>query len=118
MNDVMIAIIGGSVTALIVSAFGFYIVKIRGILKKQSAEQEAIRKGMKALLRDRIVQMYNQYMPMGRMPIYARENVQSLHDEYRALGGNGVIDGLVKKLMRLPTDTPANLDYESRDAGQ
>lgn len=39
----------------------------------------------------------------GYIPIYERENLEHMYDEYKALGGNGVIEDLVEKLRDLPT---------------
>ncbi len=60
--------------------------------------------GVKALLRDRIIGNYNSYMDKGYLPIYAVENVEAMYKEYKALGGNGAIDGLVARLRQLPTE--------------
>jgi len=108
MRYLLIEILLGAVATIVITVLGFYVAKLRGLLKKQATEQSAICKGVKALLRDRILQSYNYYLGKGYIPIYARDNVQSLLDEYKALGGNGVVDGLVKKLALLPTETPSN----------
>ena len=62
-----------------------------------------VKRGVTALLRDRIVESYNHYADKGYCPIYARENIQALFDEYKALGGNGAVENLVGKLKALPT---------------
>ena len=111
MADTIITIIIGVLTAVILS-FGAYIYKK---IKLVGTKHDAIQKGLKALLRDRIIQMYNYYSMKSCIPIYARENVESLHIEYKALGGNGTVDGLVARLMLLPTDRAYDADYESRD---
>jgi hypothetical protein len=67
-------------------------------------EQEAIKSGIQALLRDRIIQSYNYYMEKEYCPIYARENIDEMYTQYHALGGNGTITELVKKLKNLPTE--------------
>lgn len=81
------------------TAIMFYIKKIG----KKVNEQEAIKLGVQALLRDRIIQAYNIYYDRGSCPIYARENIQELSKQYTNLGGNGVICDLLKKLQSLPT---------------
>ena len=111
MTDIFAAIIIGVLTSVVVSSGAYIFVKFKSIGKKN----DAIQKGVKALLRDRVIQMYNHYSGKNCIPIYARENVESLHIEYKALGGNGTVEGLVKRLMMLPTDNPANEDFESRD---
>lgn len=58
-----------------------------------------------AMLRYRIIQTYNHYCKEKKfMPIYARESLDHMYQEYHNLGGNGVIEDLVKKLYELPTE--------------
>lgn len=81
------------------TGMGFALKK----MKKKISEQEAIKMGVQALLRDRIIQAYNTYMEKGFCPIYARENITALATEYFNLGGNGVVHSLMEKLDELPT---------------
>ena len=64
----------------------------------------ATEKGVQALLRSQIISLYNKYIDKGYMPIYERENLEHLYTEYKALGGNGVIEHLKEKLDSLPTE--------------
>ena len=61
-------------TGSVMSAVGYWILKVKIIVKKQVATE----KGVQALLRDRIIQIFNDYSAKKYMPIYARENVESL----------------------------------------
>lgn len=70
--------------------------------KIRKVEQEAIKKGIQALLRDGIINQYNKYMEKKYIPIYALDNVESMYKEYHALGGNGTITELYQDLKRLP----------------
>lgn len=70
--------------------------------KIRKAEQEAIKKGIQALLRDRIIEQYNKYMEKGYIPIYAMDNVEAMYREYHALGGNGTITDLYEEMKGLP----------------
>lgn len=81
---------------------GLVTAGYRRIIKKIN-EQEAIKMGVRALLRDRIIQTYNLYMDKGYCPIYVRENIDGLTSEYYNLGGNGVVHKLIEKLLELPT---------------
>lgn len=72
-------------------------------LIKKINEQEAIKMGVQALLRDRIIQTYHIHMEKGYVPISARENIDGLTREYYNLGGNGVVHSIVEKLLELPT---------------
>lgn len=68
------------------------------------SQQTAIKQGVKALLRDRIIQAYNHYLDKGYCPIYGREGVEALYREYKALGGNGTVSRLVERLHELPSE--------------
>ena len=72
---------------------------------------EIISKSEQAVLRDRIIQMYNHYYyDKLFFPIYARESLEQMFKEYKNLGGNGVVDNLVKSLLSLPVklNSPSN----------
>lgn len=65
---------------------------------------KAVNNGVKALLRDRIIQAYNYQQDKECCPIYALENILSMHTEYKALGGNGATDRLVEELKQMPRE--------------
>ena len=93
-------------------AFGLIVAILSALyhkLAKQFADEREKRKaaddGLQALLRDRIVQAYNQYYLEKRYcPIYAKENVDSMYNAYHKLGGNGTVTGLKEKIDALPTE--------------
>lgn len=67
-------------------------------------EQDAIKLGIQALLRDRIIQSYNHYQEKECCPIYALENVTALYTQYHNLGGNGTVTELMERLKDMPTE--------------
>lgn len=73
-------------------------------MDRRLREQEAVKLGVNALLRDRIVESYNKYTEKGYCPIYAMENVQAMYKQYHVLGGNGAVSNLIEKLEDLPTE--------------
>lgn len=81
------------------------------------AKTITIRAGLRALLRDRILQAYKHYHEdKGYCPIYALENVEEMYKQYYALGGNGTITKLLEELKELPTSKKENefyMDFES-----
>lgn len=90
------------VFGLVATGMGYAMKK----MYKRINEQEAVKLGVQALLRDRILQAYFHYQEKDFMPIYARENIQQLAQQYFNLGGSGVITGLMEKLDDLPTEKP------------
>lgn len=87
----------------VVTAMLGYSVKV---LNKKINEQESIKLGVQALLRERIIQSYNYHMDLGFCPVYARESIEEMANQYYNLGGNGVIHQLMDKLGELPTIKP------------
>ena len=71
-------------------------------IKTDQVKDKALDNGMRALLRDRIIQACDHYFEKGFLPLYARENIQSMYDAYHGLGGDGIITDMVKRVMALP----------------
>lgn len=87
--------------------FSLIIAGLGAVYKKlisKSREQDAIKLGIQALLRDRIIQSYNHYQDKGHCPIYALDNVTALYKQYHALGGNGTVTELVERLKDMPSE--------------
>lgn len=66
---------------LIISALSGW--RYRRLAKKQAGEgikNKAFHDGMQALLRDRIIGVYNHYQDKRFCPIYAKENVKRMYD--------------------------------------
>lgn len=87
--------------------FGFIAAGLTVGYKKLASkikEQDAIRLGIQVLLKDRIIEGYNNCIEKGYCPIHALENVNTLYKQYHALGGNETITELVEKLKDLPTE--------------
>ncbi len=78
--------------------------KLSKKIKVTNAENEALKCGMRALLRDRIIQGYNHYMEKGCWPIYAQDSMGDMFKQYKALGGNGTVCNLMEALEGLPVE--------------
>lgn len=82
---------------------GAVISYIFALYRAKKRENYALRAGVQALLRDRIIQAYNHYVcEKGWVPIYAKESIDACYKSYEALGDNGVIDSLMEQLNELP----------------
>lgn len=98
MDDILYKLIGQAITGVL-GALTAYLGTMYRIKKK---ENDALKAGVQALLRDRIIQSYNHYTEKGWMPIYARDSLDACYNSYEALGENGVIDDLMEQLRELP----------------
>lgn len=68
-------------------------------LRKQN---EAIKKGVQALLRDRLLQGYMMYEGRGWASYEEKSNMENLHEQYAALGQNGIMDTRHEHFIQLP----------------
>ena len=65
-------------------------------------ETEAIAEGVKALLRDRLLQGYKHYIGQGWADMDDRANLENVWRQYHALGGNGDMNDLRCTFRHLP----------------
>ena len=79
------------------------IVALTSAVAMLFRKYKATQNGVQALLRNAIIASFNKHMEKGYMPIYERENIQKMFEEYRKLGGNGTVLTLMEKLEGLPT---------------
>lgn len=80
------------------------MVAMRYIGKRAQAErreEDAIARGVEALLRENIVQNYNLYSQQGFCPIYAKDSAKRVYSAYHALGGNDVATELYQKILHM-----------------
>ena len=92
----------GIPTLIVGGMFSYFASKIKKIKK----EDDAIKKGIQALLRAEMISSYNKYNDLGYAPIYAKESFENVYQNYHALGLNGVMNEIHKTFMELPTDKP------------
>ena len=72
--------------------------------KAEQAKKEtaAIAEGVKALLRDRLLQGYKHYIEKGWADMDDRSNLENVWRQYHALGGNGDMNDLRHTFRSLP----------------
>jgi hypothetical protein len=76
-------------------------------IKVQLATNKAIKLGVQAVLRDRLLQAYEFYMARGYANYDEKSNVRNMYDQYEALGPNGIMEQKHEDFIRLP-DRPNN----------
>ena len=89
---------------IITSSVGVGYKKVMKHQKEEAKRNSALCTGVQALLRDRIIQGYNEYSEKGYCPIYAKDNVKRLFKPYSELGVDDVITELVGKLLQMPSE--------------
>lgn len=96
----------------VTGALAFAVRWIFKRLKKEHNEQEFLKNGVLALLRNSIIHNYNDYMERGYVPIYSMESIADMYQAYHDLGGNGTVTKLYHELKELPSIVPSNKKKE------
>lgn len=73
-----------------------------GIVVTTWLQIRAVKKGVQALLRDRLIQGYKFYRAQGWADEDDRGNMENVYVQYHALGANGVMDNLRSRFLDLP----------------
>lgn len=85
----------------IVKAAGIPAILL-GIIVTTWVQIRAVKQGVQALLRDRLIQGYKFYRAQGWADEDDRSNLENVYIQYHALGANGVMDNLRQKFLDLP----------------
>ena len=92
-----------------------------GVIITSWVQIHAVKKGVQALLRDRLIQGYKFYAHQGFADVDDRSNLENVYVQYHALGANGVMDDLHTKFLQLPLGpqqpAPQNTQAAARPAG-
>jgi len=70
--------------------------------EKLEAQNKATMLGVQALLRDRLLQSFRQFIAQGFADYSERENVLNMYKNYEALGPNSVMEDLYNQFTALP----------------
>lgn len=72
--------------------------------KIHETESFAIKNGLQAVLRDRLLQCYNFHKKKGSVTYLEKANFENMYKSYHNLGANGVMDDVYNSFMALPVD--------------
>lgn len=70
--------------------------------EEQEKENRAIRDGLCAVLRDRIIQSATHHEEKGFIPLRDMENMSLMYQAYHNLGGNGLVTKVYEEVLELP----------------
>ena len=92
---------------------GILIASLWQKFRRSQQEQDAIKLGLQSLLRGEITKAYYTQKDKGWIPVYALSSVEANYKNYKALGVDGVMDGLWEELMALPHTRPEENNEKS-----
>lgn len=79
-------------------------------MRKQKEESDAVKNGMRSLLRRQIIVDCEESIKIGYCPIERKDTILDMYDCYHALGGNGAVTRAKDAMMELPTARPLTYD--------
>lgn len=86
------------IPSILASSFSFIIIQFKQI--------RAVKLGLQAILRDRLLQAYKLYNHQGWASYDDKQNVLNIYNQYEILGKNGIMDQKHKKFLELPDEPP------------
>lgn len=84
----------------ICGAIGYVIAKV----KSYHSITVAVQNGVQALLRDRMLSSYYYCARKECATVDEKESFEHLYNQYKALGGNGVMEHIRESFMDLPME--------------
>lgn len=91
------------VFGLVAAGVVAYVRHLSKQIKREKAEQKALRDGMRSLLKRQIILDCEQALKEGYCPMASRDTIEDMYKSYHALGGNGTVPHLKAQAMNLPT---------------
>ena len=83
------------------------IAGMLGFVRLWVKQMRAVKLGLQAILRDRLLQAYHYYKEQGYASYDEKQNVLNLYTQYEALGPNGIMQRKHEAFLALPEE-PAN----------
>ena len=73
---------------------------------KRTEDQQLIKKGIQALLKNDLKVRYDYWLEQGHAPEDARDDLEAEYRIYHSLGKNGVMDSRRQRFLNLPSVAP------------
>ena len=84
------------------------ITALIAFIRIQHNQNAAVRAGLRAILRDRLLQAYHDCTHRGFAAADDRQNFENMYVQYHSLGGNGVMDDVRRRFFALPMEKERN----------
>lgn len=98
LDEIILKAILTIVSFSITGTLGFMIARLKDYKKRDKNQEEAL----KCLLRSNITSKYYVYTELKEIPLYEKENIDYMFEQYDKMGGNSYVEGLVKEINALP----------------
>ena len=90
-------VINTIISYIIPLILGYLICLMKSYREREKMQQEAL----KCLLRSNITSKYYVYTELKEIPLYEKENINYMYEQYIKMKGNSYVGGLVEEINRL-----------------
>ena len=97
-DEIILKIILTVVGFITTGVLGYLVAKIKNYKKRDTNQEEAL----KCLLRSNITSKYYVYNELKEIPLYEKENIDYMFEQYKLMGGNSYVERIVKEINDLP----------------
>ena len=97
-DEIILKVILTVVGFVTTGVLGYLVAKVKDYKKRDVNQEEAL----KCLLRSNITSKYYVYNEMGSIPVYEKENIDYMFEQYKLMGGNSYVERIVKEINDLP----------------
>ncbi len=106
LEDVSTGVLISCLSAAASCLAGWAAYWMRHAIQTNRRETEAIRAGMRVLLRAQLVRLMMEAGERGWVSLRDAENVNLMRKAYEELGGNGLVEEIYKSFCHLPHVEP------------
>ena len=97
-NEIILKVILTVVGFITTGVIGYLVAKVKDYKKRDTNQEEAL----KCLLRSNITSKYYVYNELKEIPLYEKENINYMFEQYKSMNGNSYVGGLVEEINKLP----------------
>lgn len=97
-DEIILKVILTVVGFITTGVLGYFVAKIKNYKKRDTNQEEAL----KCLLRSNITSKYYVYNELKEIPLYEKENINYMYEQYKSMNGNSYVGELVEELNNLP----------------
>ena len=98
LDEIVMKIILAVIGFVVPGVLGYFVATIKNYKKKENIQQEAL----KCLLRSAITSKYYVYSELKCIPLYEKENLNYMNEQYVRMGGNSYISKVMEEINHLP----------------
>ena len=96
-DEIILKVILTVVGFITTGVLGYLVAKVKHYKNQDTNQEEAL----KCLLRSNITSKYYVYTELGEIPLYEKENINYMYEQYKKMKGNSYVGGLVEEINRL-----------------